>query len=274
MTIIGPASILHATQMMVEERFSLPGVYDTGEVDFEFGKASRSSGEAALRAIEKAIELLKEGKIDALVTAPVNKKAVQQSVPSFTGHTRFLAEAFGVSRYLMIAHSPYASFAFVTTHRPLREVPDALSAELILSKLELYSDFLKKLHGREASVAVLALNPHGSEFSRGEEDRIEQAVASARRKGLDVRGPCAADTLHLYLEEVDGFLAAYHDQGMIPAKLLARGEGVNVTWGLPFVRTSPLHGTAFDIAGKDKADARSMIAAIRMASGLSTGRNQ
>lgn len=273
LTIIGSASILHATGMMVEERFPLPAVVDTGEVDFEFGKAARSSGEAALFAIKKAIELLKEGKIDALVTAPVSKEAIKLCDPFFTGHTELLAGAFGSRDVLMVAHSPYASFAFVTTHLPLRDVPGVLSTEGILSKIELYLDFLGNLHGRKASIAVLSLNPHGKEFAHGEEDIIEQAVSAASKRGLDVRGACPADTFHLHLEEVDGFLCQYHDQGMIPAKLLARGEGVNVTWGLPFVRTSPLHGTAFDIAGKEKADPRSMIAAIRMASKLASGRN-
>jgi 4-hydroxythreonine-4-phosphate dehydrogenase len=268
LTIIGSVSILTATQMMLKSNFSLPRVIDTEEVEFEFGRVQRSAGKAALDALNQAVNLLKEGGIDALVTAPVSKQAIQLSEPGFTGHTEFLAEAFDVSDVLMIAHSPYASFAFVSAHHPLKDVAPLITTQRVLRKLELYNDFLMSLHGRNASIAVLALNPHGEEFSSGEEEEISRAVFLAREKGIDVRGPYPADTLHNYLEDVDGFLAQYHDQGMIPAKLLARGQGVNITWGLPFVRTSPLHGTAFDIAGKTEASPSSLIAAIRMADQL------
>jgi 4-hydroxythreonine-4-phosphate dehydrogenase len=268
LTIIGSVSILSAAQMMLKTNFPLPRAIDTDEVEFEFGRVQRSAGKAALEAIKKAVKLLKEGEIDALVTAPVSKEAIGLSVPGFTGHTEFLAHEFGAREVLMIAHSPYASFAFVTTHHPLQDVPGLITTDRVLRKLELYNDFLTALHGRDASIAVLALNPHASEFSRGEEEKIIEAVRLARSAGTDARGPYPADTFHLYMQEVDGFLTQYHDQGMIPAKLLARGEGVNVTWGLGFVRTSPLHGTAFDIAGKGEADPSSMIAAIRMADRL------
>lgn len=268
LTIIGSVSILSAAQMMLKTNFPLPRAIDTDEVEFEFGRVQRSAGKAALEAIKKAVKLLKEGEIDALVTAPVSKEAIGLSVPGFTGHTEFLAHEFGAREVLMIAHSPYASFAFVTTHHPLQDVPGLITTDRVLRKLELYNDFLTALHGRDASIAVLALNPHASEFSRGEEEKIIEAVRLARSAGIDARGPYPADTFHLYMQEVDGFLTQYHDQGMIPAKLLARGEGVNVTWGLGFVRTSPLHGTAFDIAGKGEADPSSMIAAIRMADRL------
>jgi len=265
LTIMGSVSILSAAQMMLKMNFSLPRAIDTEEVEFEFGRVQHSAGKAALEAIKKAVKLLKEGEIDALVTAPVSKEAIGLSVPGFTGHTEFLAHEFGAREVLMIAHSPYASFAFVTTHHPLQDVPGLITTERVLRKLELYADFLRTLHGREANMAVLALNPHANEFSRGEEEKIIEAVRLARSAGIDAEGPYPADTFHNYLEDVDGFLVQYHDQGMIPAKLLARGQGVNVTWGLPFVRTSPLHGTAFDIAGKGEADPSSMIAAIRMA---------
>ncbi len=268
LTIIGPLSILRATQMMLSRNFTLPRVVDTGNFEFEFGKVQRSSGEAAITALEHGVKLITEGVIDALVTSPINKRAVQFSHPSFTGHTEFLAEASGVEKVLMIAHSPYASFAFVTTHQPLATVSETISTDIVLSKLRLYEDFLSKFHSRPARIAVLALNPHAAEFSRGEDGLIADAIAKAREEGIDADGPFPADTMHLHMEDVDGFLCQYHDQGMVAAKLLARGEGVNITWGLPFVRTSPLHGTAFDIAGKDKADPSSLIAAIRMAERL------
>jgi 4-hydroxythreonine-4-phosphate dehydrogenase len=268
LTIIGSVSILTATQMMLKSNFPLPRVIDTDEVEFEFGRVQRSAGRAALNALRKAVNLIKEGEIDALVTAPVSKQAVQLSEPGFTGHTGFLAQAFEVPDVLMIAHSPYASFAFVTTHYPLKDVAGLITTERVLRKLELYNDFLTTFHGRQVSIAVLALNPHGEEFSYGEEKEISEAVKMAGEKGIDAEGPYPADTFHNYLEDVDGFLVQYHDQGMIPAKFLARGQGVNVTWGLPFVRTSPLHGTAFDIAGKGEASPSSFIAAVRMADRL------
>lgn len=265
LTIIGSVSILTAAQMMLKTNFPLPRVADTGEVDFEFSRVQPSAGKAALEAIKQAVKLLKEGEIDSLVTAPVSKEAIGLSEPGFTGHTEFLASEFGTGEVLMVAHSPYASFAFVTTHHPLQDVPGLITTDRVLHKLELYNDFLVTLHGREVSIAVLALNPHSEEFSYGEEKKIADAVSAANKEGLDVQGPYPADTFHRHIQEVDGFLTQYHDQGMIPAKMLARGKGVNITWGLGFVRTSPLHGTAFDIAGKGEADPSSMIAAIRMA---------
>jgi len=265
LTIIGSKSILTATMQILGERFSLPNVVDVGEVEFEYGIVQREAGRMALIALDKAIELLKEGKITSLVTAPVNKEAIQLINADFTGHTEYLARAFDVEDILMIAHSPYVSFAFATTHLALRDVPDIVNVELVLKKIELFDDYLSTLHQRNVKIAVLGLNPHCFEFSCGEDEKIAEAVEIANDKGMDISGPYPADTFHTHLEEVDGFLVQYHDQGMIPAKLMAQGKGVNVSWGLPFVRTSPLHGTAFDIAGQDKGNPESIIAAIRLA---------
>ncbi len=268
LTIIGPLRILTATQIMLKSNVPLPRVVDTPEQEFEFGKAQPSAGKAALEALKKAANLIKDGEIDALVTAPISKRAIQYTDASFTGHTEFLAAEFAADDVVMIAHSPYISFAFVTTHHPLKDVPELITTQRVLGKLKLYNDFLRTLHQRDVTIAVLTLNPHGEEFSHGEEREIRNAVKMAREQGLDIGGPCPADTFHNYTSQVDGFLAQYHDQGMIPAKLLARGQGVNITWGLGFVRTSPLHGTAFDIAGQGKADPSSLLAAIRMAGNL------
>lgn len=255
---------------MLKMKVPVPRMVDTArEVDFEYGQVQESAGRAALGALKQAVKLIKSGEIDALVTAPVSKQAIQFVHKEFSGHTELLASEFGAGEVLMVAHSPYISFAFVTTHHPLAVVSPMITASRVLNKLELYRDFLRTLHSREPHITVLGLNPHGMEFSHGEEEEINQAVRTARNRGLYVDGPYPADTFYYYREETDGFLVQYHDQGMIPAKLLARGQGVNVTWGLPFVRTSPLHGTAFDIAGKGDADPESMIAAIRMAEALS-----
>jgi len=269
LTIIGSTSILEDTKDLLS--FSVPGleVADTGEVSVEAGVESKQGGKASMDALRLACKLLKDKELDALVTAPLSKKAVQFSNPGFTGHTEFLAGEFGVGDVLMIAHSKKVSFAFVTTHLPLREVSNYITAERVSGKLLLYNDFLTKLAKAKPRIVVLAANPHGAEFSAGEENEIGKAIEKCRKDGLVVDGPYPADTFHIHMDKVDGFLACYHDQGMIPAKLLSAGEGVNVTWGLPFVRTSPLHGTAFDIAGKNMADPRSMIAAVRLAYELS-----
>jgi 4-hydroxythreonine-4-phosphate dehydrogenase len=269
LVIIGPGNAINALQTMYKNHTPLPPVADTGDIEFEFGKVQKSTGQAAIAALEKGTEMIKSGKLHALVTAPVNKKAIQMSAPSFTGHTEFLAHRFNADEVLMIAHSPYVSFALVTTHHPIRKVPDLITADRVGRKIELYHQFLLHLHSQKARIAVLNLNPHGKEFSAGEEQAIEDAILQAQQKGIMIQGPYPADTFHLYTEKVDGFLAQYHDQGMIPAKLLSQGQGVNVTWGLGFVRTSPLHGTAFDIAGKDKADPESMVSAIKLAATLS-----
>ncbi|MBN2378508.1 4-hydroxythreonine-4-phosphate dehydrogenase PdxA [candidate division WOR-3 bacterium] len=268
LTIIGSASILKAAKDMLALSVPLPKILDTGEVAIEYGKETIESGKAAFDALVEACKLVKDGEINALVTAPLSKRAVQFTQSSFVGHTEFLAEYFGVDEVLMIAYTAYAAFAFVTTHIPLSKVSYSITSERVLSKLLLFSDFLQRIHNRSPRIAVLALNPHGFEFTAGEENEMNHAIQAARNKGVNVTGPYPADTFHSYLEAVDGFLVSYHDQGMIPAKLLAQGKGVNVTWGLPFVRTSPLHGTAFDIAGTGTAEPSSMIAAIRLAQTL------
>ena len=279
--LIGSRAILARTARKL--RFALPArvqFHDDGsDFAFAYGKVQKRCGEAALRALETGVSLLKQGVINGLVTAPVSKEALRLAGFKFPGQTEFLGARLGAKRHAMLAYADDREEAgtaragrrtqalrivFVTIHRPIAEVPKAITAKLVVEKVRLLHDFLRLREGiRRPRIAVLALNPHAYEFSRGEEARIAQGIRLARR--ARVAGPFPADTIVQLLTRFDGFVAMYHDQAMIPAKLLAQGRGVNVTIGLPCIRTSPLHGTAFDIAGKGIAQPGSMIAAVETA---------
>lgn len=245
---------------------------DTGPVGaYRPGRVQKSCGRAAWRALEVGARLLKEGALAGLVTAPVSKQALRLAGFPFPGQTELLARRLGARRYAMLAWSPYFKVIFVTIHLPLARVARHITARAVREKITLLDDFLRREKGKRARpgyrprIAVLALNPHGAEFSCGEEARIQRAIAAARRRGSAVQGPFPADALFAQRERFDGFVAMYHDQAMIPAKILSRGRGVNTTLGLGRVRTAPLHGVAFDIAGRGVAAPHSMLAAIQLA---------
>lgn len=239
------------------------------------GKTSVVNGRAALQYLETAVELLKARRIDALVTAPVSKEAIMLSRSTFIGHTEFLAEAFDNEEVgMMFVNGPLRTI-ICTRHIPLKDVPKTVTTEAVLTAIRLADRALKTHFGiRRPRIAVCGLNPHAGESGRmGTEEKqvIAPALSRARRGGITATGPFAADTLFIpsRLSDYDCVVAMYHDQGLIPVKTLAFDSVVNLTIGLPFVRTSPAHGTAFDIAGKDLADPASMIAAIRVACELS-----
>ncbi|MFO7638314.1 MAG: 4-hydroxythreonine-4-phosphate dehydrogenase PdxA [bacterium] len=237
---------------------------DTGPVGrFTPGRAQRCCGAAALAALERGAGLLKRGEIGALVTAPVSKTALRLAGFRWPGQTEFLAERLGAKRTAMLAWTRRFKAVFVTIHQPLAGVGRAITAAAVAEKASLLDEFLRREQVRRPRIGVMAFNPHGGEFSRGEEARIAAGVRLARRRGLAVAGPFPADALAASPGGYEGFVAMYHDQAMIPAKLL--GPGVNVTLGLGAVRTAPLHGTAFDIAGRGRADPASMTLAIRLA---------
>jgi len=207
-----------------------------------------------------------------MVTAPVNKEAVTLSGRPFSGHTEYIAELCGATESRMLLCSERLSTIHVTTHVPLRTACEA-GTERILRTIELGSDAMKLLGIRQPRIAVCGLNPHAGEhglFGQEEEHVMRPAVAACRARGIDVSGPYPADTLFVRADrgEFDVVIACYHDQGLIPVKLLAFGHAVNVTLGLPIVRTSVDHGTAFDIAGKGLADPESLIAAVLLAARL------
>jgi 4-hydroxythreonine-4-phosphate dehydrogenase len=242
------------------------------------GKPNPRDAAATIEAIEKSVLAALSGQAAAVVTAPINKAVLAQSGFGFPGHTEFLAHLTKAPRAVMMLASDELRVAPLTIHMPIRDVPRAISANAIVETGEIMMDALKRDFAIAAPrLAVAGLNPHaGEEGMLGDEDGriIVPAVAELKNRGHDVRGPLSADTL--FHEEAratyDAALCMYHDQALIPIKTLSFWEGVNVTLGLPIVRTSPDHGTAFDIAGTGKADPRSMIAAIKMAAEIADAR--
>jgi 4-hydroxythreonine-4-phosphate dehydrogenase len=232
---------------------------------FVTGKVQRQCGEAAYACLQKGVDLLNEGEISGLVTGPVSKEALRLAGFRWPGQTEFLAESLGSSSFAMLAWTPKFKAVFVTIHMPLGQVGRHITPELVAEKTVLLDRFLRLEGKQKPRIAVMALNPHGDEFSLGEEDRIRDGIRLASRAGVNAEGPVPADAAVAGPAAYDGFVAMYHDQAMIPAKLLGRDAGVNVTLGLGRVRTSPLHGVAFDIAGQGRASEASTLAAIRLA---------
>ncbi|MBN1350604.1 4-hydroxythreonine-4-phosphate dehydrogenase PdxA [candidate division KSB1 bacterium] len=238
--------------------------------DFDLGMPNQATGRAAGLAIEKAVELALEWRIDAVVTAPLQKEALNRAGFHFPGHTEMLKSLTDVAEVVMLMHSAKLSTALVTTHEALTRVPALLSVDKIVRTIELTNAFFQKLGNQKPRISVAALNPHAGEcglFGNEEAEIIAPAIQKARHAGIDVSGPLPSDTIyyHAVKGSFDCVVSMYHDQGLIPFKLIAFDEGVNVTLGLPFPRTSPDHGTAADIAGKNCARAESMIQALLLA---------
>ncbi|HLF18529.1 MAG TPA: 4-hydroxythreonine-4-phosphate dehydrogenase PdxA [Candidatus Omnitrophota bacterium] len=235
----------------------------------------RRNGLAAWSYLKKAVQLLKSGQIQALVTAPVSKEAIALSHPHFLGHTEFLAQHFCAKGVEMMFVHKSLHVVLVTRHIPIKKVPRAITPQKVLATIELADKTLKNLFNiKRPRIAVSGLNPHAGESGLlGQEERtsIIPAVKKARLKKIRAWGPFAADTLFTSVnrKKYDAFIAMYHDQGLTPAKTLFFDTLVNVSIGLPFIRTSPDHGTAFDIAGKNRADPSSMKEAIKLAVRLS-----
>ncbi len=241
------------------------------EVNIEPGKSTKEAGEMAFLALEKAVKDIKENKIDVLVTAPLNKSNIQSDNFKFPGHTEYLASSFDVSEYLMLMVHDNIRIGTVTGHIPLKDVSSALNEDLIVSKLNVLNKSLIRDFGiSRPKIAVTGLNPHaGDNGLLGSEDKeiIIPALIKAKKQGILVYGPFAADGFFgsNEIKKYDAVLAMYHDQGLIPFKTIAAGRGVNFTAGLPIVRTSPAHGTAYDITNTGKASEQSMRDAIFMA---------
>jgi 4-hydroxythreonine-4-phosphate dehydrogenase len=241
------------------------------EVQVEPGVSNADGGKYALLSLETATKDLAEGKIDVLVTAPFSKENVALAGFNFPGHTEYLAEMSGAKEALMVLVSGNLRVALVTTHIPIKEISNKLQKDLIVSKIEAFEQSLKKDFGRiRPRIAVFGLNPHAGENGKiGEEEQqtIIPAIQAAKNKGILAFGPYPADGFFgsPLRQQFDGVLAMYHDQGLAAFKALCFDDGVNFTAGLPIVRTSPDHGTAFDIAGKMLADEQSLRSAIFLA---------
>ena len=242
------------------------------EVKVELGKPSKESGKAAFDALERAMKEYKEGKYDVLVTAPIHKQMIQSESFTFPGHTEYIEQCVGDgAKALMILANSTLRVALATGHIPVSQVATALTQKVIEEKLQLFNTALKSDFGIGAPrIAVLALNPHagdGGVIGTEEATVITPAIKAMREQGILCYGPFPADGFmgSGAFSHFDGVLAMYHDQGLTPFKVLAMEDGVNFTAGLPIVRTSPDHGTAFDIAGKNEASADSFRQALYMA---------
>jgi 4-phospho-D-threonate 3-dehydrogenase / 4-phospho-D-erythronate 3-dehydrogenase len=237
------------------------------------GQDSAEAGRAAAEYIVQAVELWRSGSVDAICTAPISKKAIALGGYNFPGHTEFLAELTNTEKFAMSFFGGDLRVVLLSTHLPLRDAIERVQHRSLVDLISFADRELARLLGRSVKLAVAGLNPHASEqgmFGGEESQEIVPAIDECRRAGIDVSGPYSPDTvfLRVYRGEFDACIALYHDQATIPVKALTFGNAVNVTLGLPLVRTSVDHGTAYDIAGQGIADAGSMAAAIKLAAEL------
>lgn len=252
----------------IAKKVNLFNIWHDFKGAIEFGKADKDAGLFAFKSLEAAVNDLAANKVDVIVTAPINKDAIQSKDFNFPGHTEYLAKFAGTEKVLMFLVSDVLKVGIVTGHLPLKDVAQNISKEKILEKLALMNESLIKDFGvSKPRIAVLGLNPHAGDnglLGNEEKDIILPAVREAVDKGYYVYGPFGADGFFgsgIY-KQYDAVLAMYHDQGLAPFKALAFDQGVNFTAGLPVVRTSPDHGTSYDIAGKGIADESSLRAAV------------
>jgi 4-hydroxythreonine-4-phosphate dehydrogenase len=235
------------------------------------GKSTREAGESAFNALDAACRDLEEGLIDVLVTAPINKDNIQSEHFNFPGHTEYLAERFKTDNYAMLMVSETMKMGVVTTHLPLSEVPGNITKEAVLSKLRIIDKALQQDFSiNRPRIAVFGLNPHAGDnglLGKEEHDIILPAIIEAKKEGIIALGPYPADGFFGSQDyrKFDAILAMYHDQGLIPFKLASFEQGVNYTAGLPIIRTSPAHGTAYSLAGEDKASPVSFRQAMFLA---------
>lgn len=261
----------------IPDQLSEPIIFHLDNINgiIEPGIESGVAGRAAGGYIEAAVELCAAGSVDAIATAPINKRSLFLGGYSFPGHTEFLAHLTGSEEYAMAFVAANLRIVLISTHVPLAEAIRLVEGDRIIRTINLANRELKRWGIERPRLAMAALNPHGGEgglFGMEESSEIVPAIEACRRDEIDVQGPFSADTVFLRASrgEFDAVIACYHDQAMIPVKCLSFGEAVNVTLGLPFIRTSVDHGTAFDIAGKGIAEHSSMVAAIKLAAELSS----
>ena len=240
----------------------------SGRLSVVPGKISLSNACISHASLEIAARAACQGKLQAIVTAPVNKTAMRLVDPDFYGHTEYLAGVSGVKKFAMMFVAPRLKVTLVTIHVPVRQVSALIQKNLVFEKIKLTHDFLRRYFRiSKPRLAVCALNPHGKETGSEDEAEIRPAVLQARRVGISAEGPLPGDQVFYdaYHGRFDAVVSMYHDQGLAPFKMIAFRGGVNVTLGLPFVRTSPDHGTAFDIAYQGKADPVSFQSALSLA---------
>jgi 4-hydroxythreonine-4-phosphate dehydrogenase len=293
--VIGDATRLEEAAKIVAEKVAIrriaaprDALFQPGTIDcidlalipagLPFGKLSSICGDAAYRFIERAVQLGMAREIDAICTAPLNKEALHAGGHRYPGHTELLAALTGTEEVSMMLSSPQLKVIHVTTHMGLLDAIERIEPGLVGRTIDRIHETLKLSGIAAPRIGVCGINPHAGEnglFGRGEEEeKIIPAIKAAREKGTDVEGPLPADTLFFRAArgDFDGVVAMYHDQGHGPVKVMGLEAGVNVTVGLPVIRTSVDHGTAFDIAGKGIADERSLLEAMRQAIALAPRR--
>ncbi len=265
------------------EAMFVPGTLDVIDLnnlprDLAFAVVDARAGKAAYAYVERAVRLALAGELDAVATAPLNKEALALGGCPFPGHTEILSALSGSSEFAMLLLAKRLRVIHVSTHVPLRRACGLVKKERVLRTIRLAASAVRDLGVAVPRIAVAGLNPHAGEgglFGAEEAAEIVPAVAAARAEGIDAVGPVSPDTVFYRAavrRDFDIVVAMYHDQGHIPLKVLGFADGVNVTVGLPFVRTSVDHGTAFEVAGKGTADSRSMTAAIRTAAAMARTR--
>jgi 4-phospho-D-threonate 3-dehydrogenase / 4-phospho-D-erythronate 3-dehydrogenase len=279
--VVGDRAVIDRLRKRLGIRYEIP-VVDVPNLPakhFSYGKESSRMGRASMDYIDTALWLIKSGAASALVTGPVNKASIHKAgFSDFTGHTEYLASRTGTKDFAMVFVGGDMKIALVTRHVALKDVPKALTAKKISTAVKLTDKYLKEWFNiKHPRIAVAGLNPHAGEgglFGDEEERVIIPAMKSLSRRIKGLSGPYPPDAVfyHLLRKKFDVVIAMYHDQALIPFKMLYFDTGVNLTLGLPFVRTSPDHGTAFDIAGKMKANPASMIDAMKLAARLASKR--
>ncbi len=263
-------NIIKGAEFAGQGKANLVNIYPQ-EIRIDLGQCTAVGGQMAFLALEAATEDLKKGHIDALVTAPINKQNIQSEAFPFPGHTEYLTQKFGASESLMVMVSTNMRIGVITGHVPLSEVSGKITRELILKKARLMHQSLIRDFGiRKPRIAILGLNPHSGDkgvIGKEEQQVIIPAIEQAFDEGILAFGPYPADGFFgsASYRSFDGILAMYHDQGLIPFKALSFKSGVNFTAGLPYVRTSPAHGTAYDLAGKNAASPDAFREAVYMA---------
>lgn len=296
--VIGDAKIMRRAAGVVQaDEIRIRAIHDIGEArfvhgeidcldldllpeDLPFGRLSAAAGDAAYRFLETAVALARRGDIDAICTAPLNKEALHLGGHPYPGHTEILAELTGTSDYAMMLANDKLKVIHLTTHVGLIKAIEMINPERTYKVIKLAHDTLRRAGVSRPRIAVCGINPHAGEnglFGNGEEEtKLVPAIRRAAEEGIDVSGPHPADTLfyRAMRGDFDIVVACYHDQGHAPVKVLGIEAGVNITVGLKggIIRTSVDHGTAFDIAGRNLADERSMVAALRMAAELAPRR--
>ncbi len=278
--MLGKETTVEVSETVPEEGYSAQKIFlipisQLEVTSLQFGKPDRACGVAMVKYIEEAVKYVRRGRLDAITTCPINKQSIHSAGYSFSGHTELLAHLTRAPKVAMMFLGSKWKIVLVTTHLPLRDVSKWITKDRVLSTIRMTNEGLTKYFGiTHPRIAVLGLNPHsGEEGLLGEEEKLEvmPAITEARSQGLEVEGPFSADSFFGLSNQsaFDVIISMYHDQGLIPVKMSDFQEAVNLTLGLPFIRTSVGHGTAYDIAGRGKANPANLIKAILWASKLS-----